>query len=126
MKKLLLLLFCFPVFGFSQMILDNQNKRNTFNDIQKSFELWAQQNNIDELKGWKWFKRWESHYGQRANPDGSLADPNIFLNTAISVINNKKSANKSATYLKSMLIESIRIIKFRRETMSFFSNSRKN
>ena len=94
MKKGLLILLCLPMISFGQMILENTNKKNTFQTIQQSFENWSKQNNIDSLKGWKWFKRWENHYAQRANPDGSLADPNIFLNEAI-LINKKRKEKRS-------------------------------
>ena len=55
-----------------------------------------------------------------------LFNPLRIIKTFGSIFKNKKSANKSATYLKSMLIESYRIIMFRRAAMSFFSKSPKN
>ena len=94
MRKILLIFIVLPFFSFGQMILEKNSKRNTFQDIQRSFENWSKENNIDNTKGWKWFKRWENHYAQRANPDGSLADPNIFLNEAV-IFNNKRKEKDS-------------------------------
>jgi len=96
MRKILLIFIFLPFFSFGQMILENNNKRNTFQDIQRSFESWSKENDIDNTKGWKWFKRWENHYAQRANPDGSLADPNIFLNEAVILNNKRKEANSKS------------------------------
>jgi photosystem II stability/assembly factor-like uncharacterized protein len=94
MRKILLIFIVLPFFSFGQMILEKNSKRNTFQDIQRSFENWSKENNIDNTKGWKWFKRWENHYAQRVNPDGSLADPNIFLNEAV-IFNNKRKEKDS-------------------------------
>jgi photosystem II stability/assembly factor-like uncharacterized protein len=94
MRKILLIFIVLPFFSLGQMILEKNSKRNTFQDIQRSFENWYKENNIDNTKGWKWFKRWENHYAQRANPDGSLADPNIFLNEAV-IFNNKRKEKDS-------------------------------
>jgi photosystem II stability/assembly factor-like uncharacterized protein len=94
MRKILLIFIILPFFSLGQMILEKNSKRNTFQDIQRSFENWCKENNIDNTKGWKWFKRWENHYAQRANPDGSLADPNIFLNEAV-IFNNKRKEKDS-------------------------------
>ena len=55
-----------------------------------------------------------------------LFNPLRIIKTFGSLFNNKKSVNKSATYLKSMLVESYRILKFRKETMSFLRKSPKN
>ena len=96
MKNILLIFIFLPFFSFGQMILENNNKRNTFQDMQRSFESWSKENDIDNTKGWKWFKRWENHNAQRANPDGSLADPNIFLNEAVILNNKRKEVNSKS------------------------------
>ena len=50
MKKLLLTLLCLPMIGFGQMLLENTNKRNTFQNLQQYFENWSKENDIIQDK----------------------------------------------------------------------------
>ena len=96
MKKLLFILYLLPILASSQMLLETDGEKNNFKGLQKAFEKWSKNNNIEQKKGWKWFKRWENHYAQRANTDGSIADPNIFIEEAIKYTNrNKEKSNSS-------------------------------
>lgn len=61
----------------------SQEKQKSFKTVQKQFETWRANKNLAETKGWKWFKRWEQHYAERANPDGTLADPAVFYEAAL-------------------------------------------
>jgi hypothetical protein len=45
----------------------------TFVDMQRAFFEWSRGKDLSQVKGWKWYKRWEAFNEQRANPDGSLA-----------------------------------------------------
>jgi photosystem II stability/assembly factor-like uncharacterized protein len=73
-----------------QSYLEN-SKDGTFIEQQRQFELWSEGKDLDNTKGWKWYKRWEEHYSKRMNSNGELADPNIFLKAAIKTAHDKQT-----------------------------------
>jgi len=91
---LALILFLITNSNAQEYLYKNIDKENiTFKAIQKSFNDWASTKKLSETKGWKWFKRWEQHYAQRANPDGSLPDVSILYQEALNY--NAVKANRS-------------------------------
>ena len=69
-----------------------------FLSLQKQFAEWSKDKELSEEKGWKWYKRWEDHYIQRANGSGNLADPKIFMKEAIKFQSYKKKNDKANKY----------------------------
>lgn len=96
MKKSLLCLFAlaltFPAVAqrFHGDLKEPGQSKATLQDLQQSFDAWAKQNDLQDTKGWKWYKRWEDFNGQRANPDGSIADDRIYMNEAVKMSKLKK------------------------------------
>lgn len=72
---------------------EKANESPNFVDLQIEFERWSQDKTLSQEKGWKWYKRWEEHYAQRANGDGTLADQKIFLQEATEFIKKQKLQN---------------------------------
>jgi photosystem II stability/assembly factor-like uncharacterized protein len=104
MKKISFVLFLLAFTGISnaQQFHSDLKKPGTekpgLPELQASFQDFVKANDLDETKGWKWYRRWEQFHGQRANPDGSIADDRIFMNEAIKVAAMKKkmAATKDA------------------------------
>lgn len=88
MRKIVFIIACLLFWGtpdYAQEYLykATKNDKVTFLQLQESFLEWSKERNLADTKGWKWFKRWEQHYAERANPDGTLADPSIFYEAAL-------------------------------------------
>ena len=98
LNKVILLFFLFLHSAFGQPFLNqNIDKENiNFKSLQAAFNSWASDKNLSETKGWKWFKRWENHYAQRANPDGTLPDPVMLFQEALKYNNLKASRSNSS------------------------------
>ncbi len=71
-----------------------------FGTIERSFREWSEQKDLEQQKGWKWYKRWEHFYAQRASGNGELADPDIFLKEAVKYAKGQSSnAVAKATWI---------------------------
>ncbi len=94
MKIRLFLLLLLPSLSIAQ-VFDTPNSSQTtkpnFLSLQKNFDAFRNSHDLSKTKGWKWFKRWESHYDQRLNPDGSMPDINLLFKASTEEINKRKS-----------------------------------
>ncbi|MFC2113967.1 PKD domain-containing protein [Bacteroidota bacterium] len=89
-KKGSLVIFFFALFIFSSSFshLSAQNDNNplipgekNFYEIQQAFnEAWNSQENKEDLKGWKQYKRWEWFMEPRVYPSGVLPNPMATFN----------------------------------------------
>ncbi len=97
MKRLILVLILLPQILFAQ-IFTNKKSNTSFLDLQQEFNNYRTSVDINNVKGWKWFKRWEHHYDQRLNPDGTLSDLKEYVNTLskMNLQNNASSKMSSA------------------------------
>jgi photosystem II stability/assembly factor-like uncharacterized protein len=66
----------------------------TFTDMQRAFFEWSRGRNLEQVKGWKWYKRWEAFNEQRAEPDGSLPDAATCWRGAMQAIDSKRGMPK--------------------------------
>ena len=57
----------------------------SFADYERAFAEWRSNNDINQIKGWKYHARWQHYQAQRLNPDGSLFDPNVLYGEAMQV-----------------------------------------
>ena len=75
MKKIIVILFLSVFVLKSQKFEDLKDKNLKFNQIQEVFqnELIGD-GDIDTLKGWKQFKRWEWFWGQRLQGELNVPD----------------------------------------------------
>lgn len=97
MKKSLLIIFLFPSIAFAQLFdADKKAKQSNFLELQKEFDEYKHSNDLRKTRGWKWYKRWESHYEQRLNPDGSLPNEAAFLKEAEKIAAMKNNAAKGS------------------------------
>ncbi len=87
-----LILSLTSVNSFSQQ----SQKTNSIQNLESEFNLLKNQNNLDSVKGWKWQARWLDYLSQRSNPDGSMADPNILLQEAVTLSALKKTDNSKS------------------------------
>ena len=81
----------------AQVFVERSEQASDFADVERAFREWSEGKDLSQLKGWKWYKRWEHFYSQRANGDGTMPDPTIFLKEAIkhskgSTVSTSKSA----------------------------------
>jgi hypothetical protein len=83
LKSILLsLLFFYSSSAFSQPWLpqqDEQSKPLSFFDIQKSFNEYWKDREIEKGKGWKQFKRWEHYWEKRVDKFGNFPPSGIIL-----------------------------------------------
>ncbi len=93
MKKIISIL----LFAFALVAVNAQEYRHSEGDtpanykqIQQQFEQWSADKDLNETKGWKWYKRWEEHYKTRLNERGELVDPVYFLREASDYVTTKK------------------------------------
>lgn len=81
----------------AQEFVESSEQTPNFADVERAFIEWSEGRDLSEVKGWKWYKRWETFYAQRVNADGMMPDPNIFLNEAVKHSKGgNASVNKSA------------------------------
>lgn len=53
--------------------------KSGFTDLQQAFSLWAADKDLDQIKGWKQFKRWEYFYFQRLYPSFNMPDARLYM-----------------------------------------------
>lgn len=99
MTRLLLLLCIVPQLLSAQVFTNTRKENNSFLSLQTEFRNWKSPKELQNVKGWKWFKRWEHHYDQRLNPNGSLPDLNEYVNTLKSMRSQNKSASQSNSWI---------------------------
>ena len=96
MKRAFLLLFLLPTIAFSQVFKSNDSKKSSsFTKLLSEFDEYKHSHDLSKTRGWKWYKRWESHYEQRTPLSGKLADPNIFFTEAKKIQAQKNFASKN-------------------------------
>lgn len=94
MRNLIIATFCLIAIDSSAQIKFEESTSNdsrTFIDLEKEFQDWSNGKDLSIERGWKWYKRWEEHYAQRANGDGSLVDQKIFLEEATKYLKQQKA-----------------------------------
>ena len=97
MKRAFLLLFLLPTIAFSQVFKSNDSKKSSsFTKLLSEFDEYKHSHDLSKTRGWKWYKRWESHYEQRTPLSGKLADPNIFFTEAKKIQAQKNFASKNS------------------------------
>ncbi len=99
-KQFLSLLFLLMLFGpisYGQEFLKSLRESSsglTIADYQKAFYEWSQDKDLNGIKGWKQYKRWEEFNSQRLSPPGAQSGPTIFAQEAIKFANYKNSRNQ--------------------------------
>ena len=95
MKPALILSLCvilqsLPFALFSQQQFDdiNLNTRESleYRDMEAAYEQWAQNTDLDQAKGWKWYARWLEEQAVRAGGDGSFGDQRPLFQAAMEKI----------------------------------------
>lgn len=80
-KMIAVIAICFfvPNEHIAQQFLDiiNNSSHNNYYEIRNSIYQSIENQNIEDIKGWKQFKRWEYFWKSRVNSDGSFPDGNI-------------------------------------------------
>lgn len=99
MARLIFLLCFLPQILAAQNFSNSKIEINSFADLQSDFRNWKPQKELKNIKGWKWFKRWEHHYDQRINPDGTLPDMYEYVNTLKNINTQNKSASQSNSWV---------------------------
>lgn len=95
-----IIFFCFLVpseLTYGQDFLKKARKKDdaSFNDLQKSFIEWAQERDLSQSKGWKYYKRWEDFNCKRASKDGVLPNPEIYYHEVEKLRQNKNRLKNS-------------------------------
>lgn len=91
MNKLVLIFMTVPlltVTANAQRFID-ATKKADYQSLQSDFEDWSKDLDLEDEKGWMWYKRWENHYQHRTDGEGKLVDPAIFLKAATDVAREK-------------------------------------
>lgn len=94
MIRLVLMLVVLPQLLMAQMFSENKKNTRTFLELQQDFNNYRSITDLNHTKGWKWFKRWEHHYDQRLNANGSLPIAKEYVQTFSQINQFKKSASK--------------------------------
>lgn len=97
MIRLVIMLVLLPQLMMAQMFSDKNKKAATFLELQKDFNTYRKSTNLNNTKGWKWFKRWEHHYDQRLNADGTLPNLQEYVQTLSTINQTKNSATKMSS-----------------------------
>jgi photosystem II stability/assembly factor-like uncharacterized protein len=93
MKKVLLLisyLMAIVAFGQSKPSAVKQ-EANSFVEMQRQFDQFKKTHNLDQEKGWKYYKRWEQEALMHTKPNGELEDPAIVNAEYIRVVNENNA-----------------------------------
>ena len=97
MKKVLFILFVLPSLASAQIFKLNPNPKPTsFVELQREFDEYKNSTDLRKAKGWKWYKRWESHYEQRTSMSGAMPNESLFLKEVEKINALKNNASKSA------------------------------
>lgn len=70
-----------------------QSNESILVEMEKEFDQFRSENDLNTTKGWKWKARWIDFQTRRANPGGRMADPDIFMRAALNVSRQKMLAN---------------------------------
>jgi photosystem II stability/assembly factor-like uncharacterized protein len=94
--KFLIFFLCVHQFGFAQSFLQPEpNRALSFKEMQLQFHDWKSTRNIDQQKGWKFFKRWEAETQLHTNSKGEPVNPEVFINEVTRLANQKEVLKES-------------------------------
>lgn len=90
--------------SFSQAWLNSpyfveENSENVFDDLDQAFRLWAEDNDMDSVKGWKSFKRWHWFYSQRCHNGETLPNALHLLKESNNFKNKYEIAKGDANWI---------------------------
>ncbi|QNL21361.1 T9SS type A sorting domain-containing protein [Hyphobacterium sp. CCMP332] len=93
------LVFAF-IFLHCAVSAQSKMQESNFSKLEKEYDQFRNQNDLDNVKAWKWQARWLDFQSKRLNTDGSMSNPDIFLQEAINVNQLKKnsSSQKSSNW----------------------------
>ncbi len=87
----LTLLFLTVKNGNAQNFLQAQpNRPLSFKEMQLQFNHWKSNRNLNEEKGWKYFKRWEMETQLHTNSNGEPVNPEVFINEVTRLAQEKE------------------------------------
>ncbi len=96
-KNITLNIFLVIILSLNTALAQQRNSEANLIKLEREFDQFKSQNDLESVKGWKWQARWLDFQSRRANPDGTMADPNIFMQEAINI----SQAKKTSTFQKS-------------------------
>ncbi|MFN6038475.1 MAG: WD40/YVTN/BNR-like repeat-containing protein, partial [Bacteroidota bacterium] len=83
-RILFLLTFVFFIkTGNAQVFSKNSGNHKTFKSLQKNFNEWKRNKNLNKEKYWKNFKRWENEVQMHCNSTGEPGDVADYINACI-------------------------------------------
>lgn len=95
MKYLLFVIAIFlPAILFSQYKLDAKEGGYSFSEMQKHFNDWKKTNDINDIRGWKTYKRWEYDQLFHLDAKGEPVSPEYYLQQLIEAQNQKRNLNR--------------------------------
>ncbi len=105
MKKLIL--FCsLSIYVFvNGQTLPQPAKGLSFVAMQRQFEQYKNSHNLEQEKGWKFYKRWEQEALLHAQPNGELEDPAIVNAEYIRVVNENNSLQYKGNHTANWMPE---------------------
>ncbi len=71
---------------------NSPGKKISFKEMQKRFDDWSAATDLSKARNWKYYKRWENDMEKKTDGKGEPADPAIYINEAIRVAAEKRSA----------------------------------
>ncbi|TND07824.1 MAG: glycosyl hydrolase BNR repeat-containing protein [Bacteroidetes bacterium] len=99
MKKALLGIFSFSFFCGSvyaqPFAVKNSGDARSFRELQRQFNAWKKNTDLNEAKNWKNFKRWEADMTLHTGANGEPVDPTEYFDAAVSVAQEKESRSRS-------------------------------
>jgi photosystem II stability/assembly factor-like uncharacterized protein len=72
-----------------KFIRPNSDKPITFTEMQRQYNAWSKTVDRKNVKGWKYFARFEEDMLLHTNAQGEVADPTDYINAAIAVSDQK-------------------------------------
>jgi photosystem II stability/assembly factor-like uncharacterized protein len=100
MKKIVLLLIVFGLMNtLSAQKFISGDSAHSFVAVQKQFDQWKQQQDLNQVKGWKYFKHWEYEMQYHTGADGEPADATDYLTAASNLANEKQNQSNTRSMM---------------------------
>lgn len=99
MKKLIVVaVFLFSVFKLpAQIDFKRQDHPMTFPEMQRAFAEWKKGKDLNKVKGWKYFKRWEDEMQKHTDTKGNPVEPQIYFDALTTALKEKEAQAKLST-----------------------------
>ncbi len=90
-------IFCFNLVSAQTFLQPQANSALTFKEMQLQFNDWKKSNDLNQKKGWKYFKRWEMENQLHTDSKGNTVNPEVYINEVTRLAYEKEILKASNT-----------------------------